>query len=448
LKTSALLDRPSLHFRPRRYKPHGVGYWSGHIPFACDLIATLRPSLFVELGTHTGESFFAFCQSIEECGFECRAVAVDTWRGDAHTGAYDDSVFREVESYAGENYRSFAKLLRMTFDEAASLFTDVEIDLLHIDGMHTYEAVRHDFDTWWPKVRAGGVVVMHDSFDKHDNFGVWQLLAELKAEFPVSEFFHSHGLGIVVKPGRERLEHVANEMVYADDHSLRVLRRYYELCAGNLEHDYELTRRNAPAEWDVISQLFWRDESSAFSEEWSVRLAYTVPANGSEARLVLPPADKPYAEFRIDLTLVFALLELRAIRVLDRDDNQLCRWSLPGDLIALQAGGLHSILTEDGAGALVLNTPIGSQIRLPVSEPVRNRLQGGGTFAVEMKALDAKGFAQRMAAAYGASEARHREVEEGLVKALRSAEQTAAERGEQVNRIERSFLHRLASRFR
>jgi len=135
--------------------------------------------LFVELGTHTGESFFAFCHSIEESGVQCGAVAVDTWRGYAHTGAYDDSVFQEVESYARNNYPRFTKLLRMTFDEASSLFADGEIDLLHIDGLHTYEAVRHDFDTWWSKVRPGGVVVMHDSFDRHDNFGVWQLLVEL-----------------------------------------------------------------------------------------------------------------------------------------------------------------------------------------------------------------------------------------------------------------------------
>ncbi len=266
LKSSLLLDRPSLQFRPRRYKPHGVGYWSGHIPFACDLIATLRPSLFVELGTHTGESFFAFCQSIAESGVKCRAVAVDTWRGDAHTGAYDDGVFRDVETYARENYGSFAALLRMTFDEANPKFDDGQIDLLHIDGLHTYDAVRHDFDTWWPKVKPGGVVVMHDSFDRHHGFGVWKLLEELRAEFPVSEFFHSHGLGIVVKPGGEEADHVANAMVYADENTLKTLRRYYEVCAGNLELEYETARRNKAAEWDVISQLFWRDAHSGFSE--------------------------------------------------------------------------------------------------------------------------------------------------------------------------------------
>lgn len=447
LKPSFVIDRPSLHFRPHRYKPHGIGYWSGHIPFACDLIATLRPSLFVELGTHTAESFFAFCQSIVESGVRCDAVAVDTWRGDAHTGAYGDEVFREVDRYAREHYPSFTRLLRMTFDEANGMFDDGQIDLLHIDGMHTYEAVRHDFDTWWPKVRCGGVVVMHDSFDRHDGFGVWKLLEELRTQFPVSEFVHSHGLGIVVKPGAENADHVANAMVHADDSTLRDLRRYYEVCAGNLEHEYETAKRARPAEWEVTSQLFWRDAATGFSEQSSIRLAHVVRADGSEASLELPAAVTPYAEFRLDLTLVFALLELQLIRVVDKDGNELCRWSMPESLPVLEPGGLQAILSEDGTGALVLNTPVGSQIRLPVSQLALERLQTGGKFLIHMKALDARTFAQRIAAAYGASETQHRHQEDDLRRALNSAQDTLAERTRRVEELERSLVYRVTRRF-
>src|SRR5579875_1192305 len=113
---------PSLNFSPLRYRPHGVGDWSGHTPFACDLVSGLRPSVFVELGTHFGESYFALCQAIAEQRIDAQAYAVDTWEGDVHTGAYGDEVFEEVDAYNRERYETFSRLVRMRFDQAAERF--------------------------------------------------------------------------------------------------------------------------------------------------------------------------------------------------------------------------------------------------------------------------------------------------------------------------------------
>lgn len=172
--------------------------WAGHIPFAFWLVDALKPACIVELGTHTGNSFCAFAQAIEF--FDVvggRVFAVDHWMGDVHAGAYPDRVFEELSQYVGALYPDTAVMLRSSFDEALERFDDNSIDVLHIDGLHTYEAVRHDFETWLPKVKKDGVVLLHDTAVTSNGFGVAQLLQELAADYTTYNFSHSHGLGVV-----------------------------------------------------------------------------------------------------------------------------------------------------------------------------------------------------------------------------------------------------------
>ena len=176
----------------------GSNAWIGHLPFAAWVIKEVTPKVFVELGTYTGNSYFSFCQAVAEQGLSTNCYAVDTWQGDEHSGHYNDDIFNQVNSYHQIHYTKFSNLLRMTFDEAASYFSDASIDLLHIDGLHTYEAVAHDFYTWLPKLAPGAIVMFHDTNVHERNFGVWKLWEELQAIYPNHlEFIHSNGLGVL-----------------------------------------------------------------------------------------------------------------------------------------------------------------------------------------------------------------------------------------------------------
>src|SRR3954451_5497851 len=175
--------------------------WIQHTPFALWLMDSLRPRLFVELGVLHGVSYFTFCQGSARNGGTTRCFAVDTWKGDEHTGSYDEDVWRHVTLFNSDRYSAFSTLLRQSFDQAAGLFKDGSIALLHIDGLHTYEAVRHDFETWLPKLAPHGVVLFHDSNVHDRNFGVARLVRELEGRYSCFEFLHGYGLAVVAAGG-------------------------------------------------------------------------------------------------------------------------------------------------------------------------------------------------------------------------------------------------------
>ena len=192
--------------------------WLGHMVFAGLVMKELRPRIFVELGTFYGNSYFAFCGAALKHKIDVRCYAVDSWKGEVQTGLYDDTVFQTVNSYNEAHFSSFSTLMRGMFDDYVSHFEDGTIDLLHIDGFHSYEAVSHDFQTWIDKVRPGGIVLFHDVVVHQEGFGVCKFWEEVKRQS--SEHFtftHSHGLGVWRKPGGPELKSAILRGLFSSD---------------------------------------------------------------------------------------------------------------------------------------------------------------------------------------------------------------------------------------
>jgi len=328
-------------FSPKRYRPGNLGTWSGHLPFAKDLVCSLKPSLLVELGTHYGESYFGFCQAVRECGITCRCFAVDTWQGDEHAGFYGEEVYREVEDYNQMEYAAFSTLVRDTFDQASARFAAESIDLLHIDGLHTYAAVKHDFETWFSKVRPGGVVLLHDVNVRHADFEVWRFWEELARDYPSFSFHHCWGLGVLLKPGGDSDTPFLKLLFEADaETGDQVRERYYD--AADLLDFRERSPKTAQAAADAdrpYLQVFPARDDTGFVEKDSV--VSNIEGGTWQEHVVELPHGAPGGAIRIDPVNRPAWIELSALTVRDGGGSTLVQMDTQQ---LAELGGLHELM--------------------------------------------------------------------------------------------------------
>ncbi len=182
-----------LTFLNNSLSPHGFTTF----PWRPILIKLLRPRTFVELGTYAGDSYLAFCRAVKSMGIGTHCSAIDTWQGDAHVGPYSDDVLRKLRALHDQPFGDFSRLIQSTFEQAAPSFESQSIDLLHIDGAHTYDDVKRDVDTWFPKLSDRGVAIFHDTADRSPTFGVWRVWDEVRANRPHISVQYGSGLGVL-----------------------------------------------------------------------------------------------------------------------------------------------------------------------------------------------------------------------------------------------------------
>ena len=214
--------------------------WAEHIPFAMFLIASARPRLLVELGTQAGISYCAFCQAVQELGTATRCYAIDTWQGDPQAGLYGPEVLVDLRRHHDARYGAFSQLVQSTFDAAVERFEDGSIDLLHIDGYHTYDAVRHDFETWRPKLSDTAIVLFHDTARREHQYGVWRLWQELSAEYPHFDFTHGNGLGVLSIATFPSA--TVQQLIEAPPDEVPIIRAFFQQLGQRLTTQYQRDR--------------------------------------------------------------------------------------------------------------------------------------------------------------------------------------------------------------
>jgi hypothetical protein len=201
--------------------------WLGHLAISNFLVKLVRPKIYVELGVHNGNSLLAFCNASKQIGSETVCYGIDTWDGDDFTGAYDPIIFSQLKNLVDQN-NFICHLVKSRFDDALHSFEEESIDILHIDGGHSYEEVKNDFNSWLPKVAKDGLILIHDISVKDNSFGVWRFWDEIKVEYlNIIEFDHSNGLGVVCKNNYLNNAEIEAIFIYFKKNSL-MLKKYFE----------------------------------------------------------------------------------------------------------------------------------------------------------------------------------------------------------------------------
>lgn len=122
----------------------------------------VRDGEFVcEIGSYVGASACCFGAALSRRGHG-KIVCVDTWQNDAMTEGGRDT-YGEFRGNTAQYSQYIVPVRGFSTDVVATVTTHApRIDLLFIDGDHSYEGVRADWEAYAGLLRPGSVVAFHD----------------------------------------------------------------------------------------------------------------------------------------------------------------------------------------------------------------------------------------------------------------------------------------------
>ena len=127
-----------------------------------ELVALTRPRVVLEIGTSNGGSLFLLAQV---AAADAVIVSVDLphgrfgggyprWRGLLYHGFA--TKLQQIRLLRADSHR------QETLDAVRTALEGRPVDVIFIDGDHTYRGVKQDFEMYRPLVRSGGIIAFHD----------------------------------------------------------------------------------------------------------------------------------------------------------------------------------------------------------------------------------------------------------------------------------------------
>ena len=157
-------------------------------------VRSLQPRTIVEIGTSMGGTLYLWTRFAAP---DAIIISIDLPRG-KFGGGYSPLRIPLYQRFARDRQR--LHLLRCdshspdTIRTVSELLNGQPIDFLFIDGDHTYEGVRKDWENYGALVRPGGLMAMHDVGKNYDDTEVKRFWDEVKGRFQYREYLaHPNG---------------------------------------------------------------------------------------------------------------------------------------------------------------------------------------------------------------------------------------------------------------
>lgn len=158
----------------------------------------------VEIGTAKGGTLFALCQV---AAHDATVVSIDL-PGGPFGGGYERKDQKVFRSYGkGKQDLHFIlkdSRLESTKSELVKLLNGKKIDLLLIDGDHSYAGAKSDWNLYSPLVKEDGLIALHDILlhPKVPECCVYRVWSEVKDDFKHEEFIDRNdeswgGIGVI-----------------------------------------------------------------------------------------------------------------------------------------------------------------------------------------------------------------------------------------------------------
>jgi cephalosporin hydroxylase len=155
----------------------------------CQVVSKAKPAVVLEIGTMHGGTLWAWCRLATD---DALIISVDL-PGGHFGGGYSPAHAKTLRSYARERQR--LELIAGDSHDAATLrqvqqmLNGCAVDLLFVDGDHSYEGVSQDFAMYGPLVKGpGGLIAFHDTLPCRPEDGdVNRLWEEVKLGYRFAE---------------------------------------------------------------------------------------------------------------------------------------------------------------------------------------------------------------------------------------------------------------------